>query len=236
MDQFRQSTSLTAIASTIRSTIGTRSTPATVTATNGLTHNPAASKYIAFPATMPNVIYQGDSSQPSTRSYVVGSNAIFTVDFSGGTPRYQAGTFDTSAPSTLVGRAASSGVRGMSHDIDEFFHHVVKGGERLAKMAWKSVDNVVIAVLHTAENEYDCVIHTLEDAVKAVAGFIKSVVADIRKVIEWLSALFDLPVADILCQGAGAATQLIVARNDWHGPVETEHTYDSFLPIVVGGS
>ena len=41
------------------------------------------------------------------------------------------------------------------------------------------------------ESEYDLVIHSLEDAVTAVVGFLKSVVADIRKVIQWLSALFN---------------------------------------------
>ena len=46
-------------------------------------------------------------------------------------------------------------------------------------------------VIHTAEAEYDLAISDLEDAVTAVAGFFKSVVDDIKKAIEWLSALFN---------------------------------------------
>ena len=46
-------------------------------------------------------------------------------------------------------------------------------------------------VIHTAEAEYDLAITDLEDAVTAVAGFFKSVVDDIKKAIEWLSALFN---------------------------------------------
>ena len=46
-------------------------------------------------------------------------------------------------------------------------------------------------VIHTAEAEYDLAITDLENAVTAVAGFFKSVVDDIKKAIEWLSALFN---------------------------------------------
>jgi hypothetical protein len=49
----------------------------------------------------------------------------------------------------------------------------------------------VTTVIHTAEAEYDLAITDLEDAVTAVAGFFKSVVDDIKKAIEWLSALFN---------------------------------------------
>jgi outer membrane protein assembly factor BamB len=191
MDQFQHSAALTAIASTIRNTIGTRSTAVNLTAPVGVLQNAAASKYIAFPATMQNVLYQANSSQPSTRSYVAGSDAVFTIDLSSGTPNYQAGTFDPTLPAQFAARASAPGVAGLGLDIHDFYHNVMKNGEKLAKMAWKTVNNVVTAVIHTAENTYNCVIYVLEDAVKAVAGFLKAVVADIRKVIEWLSALFD---------------------------------------------
>ena len=58
-------------------------------------------------------------------------------------------------------------------------------------MAWKFADEAVTTVIHTAEAEYDLAISDLEDAVTAVAGFFKSVVDDIKKAIEWLSALFN---------------------------------------------
>ena len=58
-------------------------------------------------------------------------------------------------------------------------------------MAWKYTENAVTTVIHTAESEYDLAISDLEDAVTAVAGFFKSVVDDIKKAIQWLSALFN---------------------------------------------
>ena len=58
-------------------------------------------------------------------------------------------------------------------------------------MAWQFTENAVQTVIHTAENIYNLVITDVEDAVTAVVGFLKTVVADIIKVIQWLSALFN---------------------------------------------
>lgn len=150
---------------------------------------------------MPNVTYASDNTQPTTRTFMPGSDQIFTVDLSSGTLTYQAGVFDTSQPSNLSAPGASAAssrvvIAGIGEveaitSIGSFFRNVVKGAEKVGKMAWKWAGNAVNTVIQTAENIYTLTITSLEDAVTAVVGFLKTVIDDIKKVIEWLSALFD---------------------------------------------
>ena len=80
---------------------------------------------------------------------------------------------------------------GIFSDIGHFTDNVINGGEQVAKMAWQFTENAVQTVIHTAESIYNLVITDVEDAVTAVVGFLKTVVADIIKIIQWLSALFN---------------------------------------------
>ena len=80
---------------------------------------------------------------------------------------------------------------GIFSDIADFTANVVEGAEQVAKMAWQFTEDAVQTVIHTAESIYNLVITDVEDAVTAVVGFLKTVVADIIKIIQWLSALFD---------------------------------------------
>ena len=184
LPDYQDSDSLNAIASTIRNTVGTRS--AGNTAPPSTTY---LAKYIAFPFRMPNVVYQSDSAQGVMRAFVPGDHPTWTMDLSSGKPVYQPGVFDPSAPPTMsqVGRNSVTAVS----SIKEFFKKVVKGAEKVAKAAWQWTKGAVNAVIHTAENIYNLTITTLEDAVTAVIGFVKSVVADVKKFIQWLSALFN---------------------------------------------
>ena len=119
-----------------------------------------------------------------------GAVPTFTVDLSTGQPVFQAGAFDESLPAAL-GSPAGAGVGGIFSDIGHFTDNVINGGEQVAKMAWQFTENAVQTVIHTAESIYNLVITDVEDAVTAVVGFLKTVVADIIKIIQWLSALFN---------------------------------------------
>jgi outer membrane protein assembly factor BamB len=186
---YRDPASLTAIAATVRNTVGTRTTtPAAAGSRLAARHGPQ--KYVRPGGVLPNVVYAPDAAAAPTRAYVPGADPVFTADLSGGKPVYTAGTYDPTRPASL--QAAGPGDLGsVFSDIEHFKNNVIHGAEKVAKMAWKFADEVVTTVIHTAEAEYDLAISDLEDAVTAVAGFFKSVVDDIKKAIEWLSALFN---------------------------------------------
>ena len=189
LSSYQDPASLNAIADTVRNTIGTRNT-GTVGASHLTAGRHPAAKYIRHGAVVPNVVYAADASAPATRPYVPGAVPTFTVDFSTGQPVFQPGTFDDSRPEALRSPAGTE-LGGIFSDIGHFTDNVIKGGEQVAKMAWQFTENAVETVIHTAENIYNLVITDVEDAVTAVVGFLKTVVADIIKIIQWLSALFN---------------------------------------------
>ena len=180
--KYSDSTSLTNVASTIRNTIGSPG-GAQVGATQLAGHR-GPNVYVRK-SVVRNVLYTTDSTTPTTRAYVPGADPVFTADLSSGTAQYTT-TYDPSAP---PGAAAST--LNVFTDIHDLSKNVVHGAESVAKMAWRFTDNAVETIIHTAESVYQLTIHTLEDAVTAVVGFLKSVVAELAKVIEWLSALFN---------------------------------------------
>ena len=177
---FSDSTSLTNIASTIRNTVGARN-PAQVGAT-GLTGHRGKNKHVKA-GVIPNVLYTVDDSVPTTRPYAPGSDAVFTADLSSGKVTYTT-TFVGARPKAL--KLTTS----FFSDISDFEKNVLHAGEKVATMAWKYANGAVETVIHTAESVYTLTIKTLEDAVTAVVGFLKSVVSELAKVIQWLSALF----------------------------------------------
>ena len=88
-------------------------------------------------------------------------------------------------------RSGAGEVGSVFSGIEDFKNNVINGTEKVAKIAWNAAGEVVSTVIHTAESEYDLAISDLEDAVTAVTGFLKTVVDDIKKAIEWLAALFN---------------------------------------------
>ena len=187
---YRDPDSLTAIASTVRNTVGTRTTaPAAAGSRLASRHGPQ--KYVRPGGVLPNVVYAPDATAAPTRPYVPGADPVFTAALPSGKPVvYAAGTYDPTRPASL--QAAGPGELGsVFSDIEHFKNNVIHGAEMVAKMAWKYTENAVTTVIHTAESEYDLAITDLENAVTAVAGFFKSVVDDIKKAIQWLSALFN---------------------------------------------
>ena len=122
---YQDADSLTAIASTIRNTVGTRNT-SSVGAT-ALTAASPLNRYVSPRMVLPNALYAADATLPSTRPYVPGSDTTFTVDLSSGLPVYTAGTYDPTPPP-----AADTGVTpvgGVFSDIKDFVNNVVKGAE-----------------------------------------------------------------------------------------------------------
>ncbi len=189
LSSYQDPASLTAIASTVRNVVGTRNTGAVgASRLTASRHQPP--KYIRPGAVVPNVVYAADSAASPSRPYVPGAIPTFTVDFSTGQPVFQAGAFDESRPAALRS-PAGAGVGGIFSDIAHFADNVVQGSEQVAKLAWQFTENAVQTVIHTAESIYNLVITDVEDAVTAVVGFLKTAVADIKKIIQWLSALFN---------------------------------------------
>ena len=187
---YRDPDSLTAIASTVRNTVGTRTTTPAAAGSRLAGRHPAQ-KYVRAGGVLPNVVYAPDATAAPTRPYVPGAEPVFTAALPSGKPAvYTAGTYDPTRPASL--QAAGAGqLGGVFSDIEDFKNNVIHGAEKVAKIAWKYTENAVTTVIHTAESEYDLAITDLEDAVTAVAGFFKSVVDDIKRAIEWLSALFN---------------------------------------------
>ena len=105
LSSYQDPASLTAIASTVRNTVGTRNTAAVGASHLTAGRHPAA-KYIRRDAVVPNVIYAADASASPNRPYVPGTVATFTVDFSTGPPVFQAGAFDESRPPRWAHRPA----------------------------------------------------------------------------------------------------------------------------------
>jgi outer membrane protein assembly factor BamB len=177
--------SLTAIAATVRNTVGAVNPPTVGAGHSGSRPHSRPQRYVRA-GVLPNVLHVSDSGSPA-RPYVPGADPTFTIDLSSGQPVYST-TYDPSAPS--AGQHGVGAPLSIFDHISDFVSHVVKGAESVAKMAWTFAKNAVTTVIHTAESVYNLTIATLEDAVTAVTGFFKSVVADIKKVVQWLSALF----------------------------------------------
>ncbi len=179
---------LSAIANSVRSMIGRRSGPSVAA---GVSAAPGAAtptaKYLTDPASMPGVAYTPDSSAATTRAWVPGDDAAFTVIVSPENTVYEKGNFDPSRPTTdLVGAPQLGGIWS---DISDFVVNVIHGAEHVFKAAWNYVDNAVDVVIHTAESTYNLTITTIEDAITVVTGFLKTVIADIKRAIQWLSTL-----------------------------------------------
>ena len=106
---YKDPASLTAIASTVRNTVGTR-TASAVTGSRLAGRHPAQ-KYVRAGGVLPNVVYAPDATAAPTRPYVPGADPVFTAELPSGKPAvYTAGTYDPSRPASL--QAAGSGELG----------------------------------------------------------------------------------------------------------------------------
>lgn len=177
---YNDPTSLDNIASAVRNTVGARN-PATAAAVHLAGHH-GANRYVRE-GLLSNVVYSADPSSTTTRQWYPGEFGTFTTTIGTTAAGFTPNQFDDS----LIDPKLSDPLT----DIGDFVKNVIHGAEKVAKLAWKFTENAVNTVIQTATNVYKLTITALEDAVTAVAGFLKSVVNDIKKAIEWLSALFD---------------------------------------------
>ena len=82
---YRDPASLTAIAATVRNTVGTRTTtPAAAGSRLAGRHGPQ--KYVRAGGVLPNVVYAPDATAAPTRPYVPGAEPVFTAALPSGKP------------------------------------------------------------------------------------------------------------------------------------------------------
>lgn len=166
------------LASAIRQTMG--STPVSLLRQGGKLKD-SPSKYISFPDSTPNMLYQPKTG-PTGRPYTPGSaqNWLLTLG-SDGSAQY-------TTTSRLQKRPT---VQGGISDIQTFAKNCVHGAEKVGKIAWTVVNNVVTAVVTTAENLYNLTVSAVEHAFTVVAGILKTVIGDLKKAWQWLSYILN---------------------------------------------
>ncbi len=194
------------LASAIRQTMG--SVPVSLLR-QGLPHRhkklkDSPTKYISFPDSTPNMLYQPQAGSTG-RPYTPGSaqNWLLTLG-SDGSAKY-------TTSSRLQKPPAGQG--GIS-DIKTFAKNCVHGAENVGKIAWTVVNDVVTAVVTTAENLYNLTVSAVEHAFTVVAGILKTVIGDLKKAWQWLSYVFNWH--DIL----QTKDQIKTVINDWFSGME----------------
>ncbi len=141
----------------------------------------APAKYISFPGSTPNMLYQPQAG-PTGRPYSPGSaqNWLLTLG-SDGSAQYTTSSRLQNPP------AAQGGIS----DIRTFAKNCVHGAENVGKIAWTVVNDVVTAVVTTAENLYNLTVSAVEHAFTVVAGILKTVIGDLKKAWQWLSYILN---------------------------------------------
>ncbi|VTU41430.1 outer membrane biogenesis protein BamB (plasmid) [Variovorax sp. PBS-H4] len=178
--------SLDNVAQSIRNTLGNLSPAVNAPLLSGANDN----RFVRAGGPVANVLFSASSDEASTRPYV-GNNSTFTVDLTDLTNV----TYVNSYPSDVVAWAGQLAVGGIFGDIKDFADKVVKGVDRVVTMAVKATESAAETVIQGVEQAYKFTINSLEDAVTVVGGFFRTVLADadqdVRRVVQFLSALFD---------------------------------------------
>lgn len=138
----------------------------------------------AYPSSDTNMSYQNGSSS-ATRNFNAGSAQSFTTVINDdGSISYAAGaSFDSVSTKQLQGL--------LSLSFSDFKKDVVKGAKKLKKLAIKIGQDIEHEITAIDGTIYQFVVKTIEDAIGVVTGLFKTIFADIKKAIEWLSSIFD---------------------------------------------
>ena len=126
-----------------------------------------------------------------TRAYQPGDVPSFEVDFTSGV------SFTPSSSSTIAkyfGGPAGPGQFWIQADFlgfGDFVNNIVNGLEKIGSIIWHFAEGVAGVIVNGVEQVYHFVVETVDQAIQVGAGIFKQVVADINKVIEWLSFLFE---------------------------------------------
>jgi hypothetical protein len=178
--------------------------------------------YMTFPDTSVNMAYQYPSGGEQTRQFVGSETVSLSLSIS------EDGTVTPNATSAELAPHRHRLGSAISRDFSHFKSDVVHGVHKVATIATqvvKDTDNIahqiVTDVINGVSYAYDVTINSLEDAITVVAGFLKSIVQDIEKVIEWLSEIFDWKnilktkddIKGILCNALASFSTWITNQN-----------------------
>src|SRR5262249_51866920 len=101
------------------------------------------------------------------------------------------GTLSYTGNASITSVAAKKLGGSIVHDWDDFKSDIIKGGKKIKQLAVNIVDTIEHEITALDGTIYQFVITTFEQAVGVITGFFKTILADFKKAIEWLSALFD---------------------------------------------
>jgi len=140
---------------------------------------PPPTSYSSYTASSTNLAYQ--PSQGSTaRSFSPGSSETAYTDITNGAVTYTPGP----PPASPVAAAASF------LGFDDFKNDIVKGTKKIGRLAVDVGNDVVHTITAVTGEIYQFTVTAIEDAINVVSGFIRSIIADIGKAVEWLSQIF----------------------------------------------
>ncbi|WP_224249082.1 outer membrane protein assembly factor BamB family protein [Hyalangium gracile] len=174
------------IARTIRNSLGGGSS-------RGAASRPRAdaTRYLAFPDSMPDTAYVASGPAPGRPlspgdipnwTLVVGDTGLSFTPLSDTAPR---------APRN----PASPGDSRLLGSFGDFISDVIHGAGEVLSLTWQWAEGFVETSIEVFIDEmkkvYHLTVQTLEDAFTVVVGFLKTVVQDLEKVIEWLCWLFE---------------------------------------------
>ena len=159
------------------------------------------SRYIAYPASTTNLLYQSTAG-PADRGYVP-SNSGWSASFGNGSVTFQPG-------------AALGAPPGSWSSFVDFVDNVVNGIRHVFQVTWTSVTQTVATIIDDLNQGYQFVVHSVEEAAQVVVAVLKTVAVDIEKVLEWLSSLFDwTAILAVKDQLKSTATQGIANLEKW---------------------
>ncbi|HUR98324.1 MAG TPA: PQQ-binding-like beta-propeller repeat protein [Pyrinomonadaceae bacterium] len=141
-----------------------------------------ANKYIAYPGSSTNLLYQPTQGS-AARQLVVGPNKNWTATFNAnGVP-----VFNPNGPTSV--NTVGSGLTFTS--IDDFVRNVVRGAAKITQIVFKAAADITHAIKDSLGNVYNLTVRALEDAVHILNGVLKTVLGDLKKAVQWLGYVFD---------------------------------------------
>jgi hypothetical protein len=141
---------------------------------------PTPTSRCSYPASSTNLAYQSVMGS-TTRVFSAGSSqtAYTNIGTDGSV------SFNTGTPPPSPAASAASFL-----SFDDFKNDIVKGAKKIAQLAVAVGSSVVHTITAATGEIYQFTVSSIEQAITVVSGFIRSVIADISKAVEWLSQIF----------------------------------------------
>lgn len=144
----------------------------------GSTFDPPAGPYSSYGSST-NMVYQATKGATGRVMSPGGQTSFTTTIDSDGTVNH------TSGGSVSLNPTAAH------LSWDDFKKDIVKAGKKIAKMVVQIADDIQHEITAIDGAIYQFTIDTFEKALGVITGFFKTILQDIKKAIEWISALFD---------------------------------------------